>query len=698
MKGPKPAGLTKPTYPMGSMVANKGSPSLKENASSVSNNHNYLTSLKNSIRNKGMKLGSPTTEGPGRHKGSPDLNRPENALKIVQNKYLPGKLVSSDPPEGERSLTPTIMQKLASQRRVTGKKLSFSPSPSGNSPNEREESVNKSFTDNQGSPKPGSPPKNQFISVGTAQRGSPKLGSHGTGGGSISYTQNSPGSSSLVYPGSPSTQTAEYLLNASKFPLKLFEYEGMKITQRCINHEEKRSKYHVVEDYKVRRISEPLSFKRGVCSKCAVRLANLGFKTEEIVDEEEEQRKAVLKAFLDRIEQSISFHGRAFEVLEAKKSSLRQFYEREFEALEDFEESIDKFISILQQNKTDIRHLLEAESQKEAQRFAEIQDVMERNLESINALHQDVSKGFDSAVMEMKLVNVQKILRGYDQKLQMFNKKTKERLLARATVVAIERLDNDSVVEITKKMSGWFKIRQETLDEDEDDLDPETLLALADPEEAEEEDEAEDGRQGAVSDENKSPAPHMYVSFDNKEVFESALVPDMPHTHSAHNLHPESDKSAQNHGPSSSHKYISILDKISESQNQKNSYYSSLVKEKEAEAESLFVITPNGEDLSMKQTPELGQKGEVPDYLREQFERMHSQFQAAGANMSKAIKPTHVESLSQDLATSSLQQKSRDGMHRSEMEELFSNIGKENPEFLPYAPAKCQKILFKDKK
>lgn len=101
----------------------------------------------------------------------------------------------------------------------------------------------------------------------------------------------------------------------------------------------------------------------------------------------------------------------------------------------------------------------------------------------------------------------------------------------------------------------------------------------------------------------------------------------------------------------------------------------------------------------MKQTPELGQKEEVPQYMKEQLERIHNQ-----AQMTKSIKPTHVESISQDLSMNSIHQKSRqDGTQRSEMEELVNHIGghskdSESASNNLYTHAKCQKVLFNDKK
>lgn len=704
----QPAGL-KTSYQTSGYVPGRGSPSLKENNGNFA--VNYLASLKNSTKAKNLKMGSPTSESHQRgYRGSPDISRPDNPLKMIQNKYLPAKTTHGDgSPSQERSNTPQIMQKLATQRRANGKKLSFSPSPSTGSPNDRENSVNKSFTE-QGSPKPQSPPK--FVQGLVASRGSPKLGGSGVTG-SLSAALYHSGANSqsgvLAQPGSPSTQNAEYLLDASKHPPVLYKHEGVAVTFKCINHEDKRSTFYVVEDYRVKKYSEALPFKRGVCSRCAARLANLGFKTVDLYSEEEEERKKVLKSFLDKIEQTQAFHAKSYQSVEFKKNNLKKHYEGEFAALDEFESNVDRIIQILQQNKSEVRAFMESEYQKEYQKLADIQAVINANLNTINLIHHEASRNFDHLLLDSG-ANIKQAVKSYEEKMASFTRSTQQGNQAKALVIKFGRVPSESIFQIGSLINEWFKIdQQELVDTDEEPVNSPDLEASDDDEDSEqayEESAKKSPKGGASQDEGKSLG-HVCVSFDNKEIFESALAQGSGQTGSkgmAHVGDNSLESSTKANGQKySTHKYISILDKISESQNEKNNYYNNLVRPKDRaeegkDAESLFVITPHDEDFSMKQTPELGQKEEVPDFLREQIERMHSQLQAN--QMTKALKPTHVESL-QEASTNSAHQKSKaDSVQRSEMEELFSCIGQtgRDGDQAAYGPTKCQKILFNDKK
>lgn len=700
-------------------TAGKGSPSLKENGGSITSN--YLASLKYSTKNKNLKMGSPTSDSyQGRYKGSPDINKVENPLRVIQNKYLPSKANATESsPQNERSNTPTIMQKLANQRRATGKKLSFSPSPSTGSPNDRGSSANKSFTDN-GSPKPNSPPRGMAALSGS--RGSPKVGKTtgiGTSIGSVLYNSNSHHQSGggLVYPGSPSSHNAEYLLNARKHPYTVYSVEGIKVTHKCINHDDKRSKFYVVEDKTVQRISGHLDFMRGVCSLCAARLANLNFKTVELCSEEEEERREMLKGLLDKIETAQDFHTQSYHSIEAKKNKLKRFYEKEFSLLDDFESNIDRVISMLQQNKTDMRALMEAEYQNEFQKLADIQTVVNSNLGTINLIHHDTNRSYDRILRE-GTDDLEGAIRKYEQKLTAFNRNTRSGIKSKALVLKIARVSGKEILQFGTKMNNWFKINQEELeDEDQDgelDADISAVNAsfedeLSTPADRHETATKSQHMHGLSQDDAKSSKTAVCVSFDNIEIFESALAQEQglsgakgPIIIGGSSIE-HSD--AGGHQKSSNHKIISLLDKISESQNEKNNYYNSLVKPKgkfndeNRDGESLFVIPPPEEDFSSKQTPELGgQKEEVPDFLREQLERMHQQMHPGA--LSKAIKPTHVESL-QEQSTNSTHNKSKaESVQRSEIVELFNHIGstagKDGDQ--SYGPTKCQKILFNDKK
>lgn len=700
-------------------TSGKGSPSLKENGGSIASN--YLASLKYSTKNKNLKMGSPTSESyHGRYKGSPDINKVENPLRVIQNKYLPSKAIANEgSPNNERSNTPTIMQKLSTQRRATGKKLSFSPSPSTGSPNDREKSANKSFTEN-GSPKPNSPPRG--VGALSGMRGSPKVGkSSGIGSsiGSVLYTSNNHHQSgSLVYPGSPSSQNSEYLLNARKHPYTVYSVDGIKVTHKCINHEDKRSKFYVVEDKNVQRISGHLDFSRGVCSRCAARLANLSFKTVELCSEEEEERRDLLKGLLDKIEAAQDFHTQSYHTIESKKNKLKRFYEKEFELLDDFESNIDRVISMLQQNKTDMRALMEAEYQNEFQKLADIQTVVNSNLGTINLIHHDTNRSYDRILRE-GTDDLEGAIRKYEQKLTAFNRNTRSGIKSKALILKIARVSGKEILQFGTLMNNWFKIDQEELEEEDDDADMDADINAVNAS-FEEELSTPIDRNGTANksqqmhvisnDDTKSNMTAVCVSFDNKEIFESAIAQEHGLTVGKGPMLIGGSSIEQNdlsgHQKNSTHKYISILDQISKSQNETNNYYNGLVKpsargnEENKDGESLFVITPHEEDFSMKQTPELGQKEEVPEFLREQLERMHQQINPAP--LAKALKPTHVESL-QEPSTNSAHQKSKaESVQRSEMEELFSHIGnnaggKENDQ-TGYGPSKCQKILFHDKK
>lgn len=78
-------------------------------------------------------------------------------------------------------------------------------------------------------------------------------------------------------------------------------FNNVVVTDVCVRHKEKKSKFYLVEDEKFKKQHKSYGFLRGLCSKCAVRLANSGYLCEEILDSEGSFRKQRIEWFGDQI-------------------------------------------------------------------------------------------------------------------------------------------------------------------------------------------------------------------------------------------------------------------------------------------------------------------------------------------------------------------------------------------------------------
>lgn len=707
-----------------------------------------------------MKMGSPLHENNSNQSrngyASPEYSK-KVQLREFQKKYITQLGVSANKKK-DRSLTPSQIAK----KRINSKKLNFSPSPdpkngkkkrkivkarsnllknklgvSSGSPKIRKETSKNRSTSKQKkksqsnlesklsnmknvmkySLKSVGGPKN----LSKMKSFSPPVRASKTNRGfnNSIYKRNSESvSTHNGYPGSPSAMNADYLLDVDKYNGKFMEQDGMKISYSCINHQDIRAEFFVIDDDRVKRVTNQApNFLRGTCSKCAVRLAHLGFKCEEIeIDEEKKHREIALKNFLkasDQVKEKISYGN---ELLEDYSMKLQDHYNEEFEEFMDFEKFVDQIIEMLSRNKEKIKRMLQEESERAFKKLTEFRENLHGGIEKIESLQVDIKNNFVEIIANMQMEQLQGILADYHKEIQGLEMLANSALENKFAVVKFRRVDVNEIRSAGETMNEWFKIIQEKVrpkrfsmfkTEDisithseinttsrERHIRPKSMNLGITHNESHNDTFNEHSKQDDAKSTSKS---NVYASFGDKDIFESAIGRDHSYQSSINMQESTDGLSKPTHmRKNSTHKYISILDKISESQNEKNNFYIGLVGSGEQDIptanEPLFVISPSDNDFAEKQTPELGQKEATPDYLRQQFEMMKAQHQQSSLPVPS---PNHVESIQSGLEGNSLHNMRRESSQNKDMEELFKYYGnQEQEESANYKSNGCQKILF----
>lgn len=521
-------------------------------------------------------------------------------------------------------------------------------------------------------------------------------------GGSGSGSKNSP----LTSPGSPSNYSLSHLLDVNKYRGELFEADGIKVTYTCINHQQKRSKYYIVQDDQLRRATGGnLSFLRGVCSKCAVYLGQLGFKCIEI--EFGREKLDLLKSYIKNLEHVEDHQLIVLTQTNEAIANLETHYENEFSALEEFEGSIDKIIKMLNENKSKMRNILISESRKEMEKFTEIKAEIQDNLDFLGATKKDIERNIDPILRDFAIGKIESILSGYSQKLQMISVSTPQTLLS-TSVLKINKVDQEEIFEIGSQLSKWFNI--EKTDFVMSNSQP-ALIEHSYNQEAFRDERI--GTEDEIDDEDDEPkhAPEhqkgqknpseVYVSFDNREKFESAIWNQQSLQSGTYSIDGSESKRPKEQGSTS--KYISILDKITESQNEKNDFYATLVGDEQND-EGISSIHSNqskhGSELSEQEdcprdflisipidsgqmqnlgTPEWGKsRDDMPEHMKQAFE-----------NVKHGVKlnDRHFQSLNNEYKGAQVSH-----IERSQFNDMLNFITDSTPVDPTYS--KCQKILF----
>jgi hypothetical protein len=631
------------------------SPDEKEN---IPYHGNYaMNSITSSKRFGEQKPGSPLRDATNYKPQSPSNGSSRGSLNRHYPCYTNGSIKRpSANEERQRSLTPKSLKELLMEKKKT---LSFSP-VGGKPAYPKMQIVAKSGSESLGK---------DSLSKAQGNAQNEKLGR--VAYNSVS-SRGSPGGKEApqapLCPGSPTTNDPGFLLNALKNENSLSNKCGLLVTSNCINHPEKRSKFYVVEDRRVVELDESLDFLRGICSKCAVRLANMGFKIEEMEDADAlgEEKAHTFHLFIKYVNNIRKLNGSALGIVESKQQSLHDFYRDQLEAIYSLETMVKVLMCRMRDGLAQLKQQVEEQSRSELQKFEDIKGLLAGNDGDLANFLANLQDNFNDTINNIDMATLQANIANFEQQLETLVKSSKQSTQTSISVLRVSEPSAGAIKDLEKRIDLLFKPVPSSLqiESNRHYADYQFLLDQFDRQDKSRIINSSVIDHTGLASPNNPPENNVYLSFENQELHNSVLSDE------------EVNNGRENLLQSSTQNYFSVLDKISESQNEKNDFYNSLIYK---ESDPLFILTPTEADFAHKQTPELGQKDYIPDHLKEQLKELHMQVEQVSM-----VKKSNANAMADDGTKSDL----------SDMDELFNFIGKK--EESGSGINKCQKILFSE--
>lgn len=180
----------------------------------------------------------------------------------------------------------------------------------------------------------------------------------------------------------------------------------------CVNHPEKKSKYFLKESVDVSGASVP---NVGLCSVCAVKMAQLSFEVFEVLPEEERLRKDEIDSFGVRLKEVKESCDRLDSAISKNLEIVLEHFAREEESIgvvfekchQIFERKKEEAIRSLLQRKKQSRELLLAAQNRNMGHLAEM-----------NHVQKDIAENYDSIIKKMESGPLQEILEKLKEKLE----------------------------------------------------------------------------------------------------------------------------------------------------------------------------------------------------------------------------------------------------------------------------------------
>lgn len=234
-----------------------------------------------------------------------------------------------------------------------------------------------------------------------------------------------------------------------------------KLTDFCINHSEKKSKYYLVEE-KTEMLNQSMTqttknvlnnnsrindnsiltcgapynqnlnlaavlgkvgYLRGFCSKCAIRLAMNGLNIEELKDDDQQERKARIDSFLDKLGKLQILHQKKNICGISGKKDIDMMY---CENLDKLELYFKEIIGFLNHEKKNMRDYLLAEKSRVFNKLDDYHFSLNSQTEELLRIRMDIEKNINQIVNNIELGPFTEILQNYEHTLHNFGAKLDE--------------------------------------------------------------------------------------------------------------------------------------------------------------------------------------------------------------------------------------------------------------------------------
>jgi hypothetical protein len=459
---------------------------------------------------------------------------------------------------------------------------------------------------------------------------------------------------------------------------ELINRRGRHMTAFCINHPEKRSKFAVIEDSRVVERDGKAAFLRGVCSKCAVRIANAGFKIDEIEDDDQEAlKRAEFTRFIGHVQGVSEMAAVSLQELGHRRQLLAAHYTRQTAIVDGLQAYLDDVCQAARKSLADTKRGLALDADHKIAGLCAQEAALRHRQADLRMFAENLGDNFLETVKVMDLEALQNNVQRFEQQLAAISEGCLRSIASPLEVAVASKLDSRKVKEFEELSLGLLQISSQQIKFRELEAYSEDFFHIL---------RTISNSELAQALQKAGDVP-VYVSFDGTQAQVKNLAGQSMHAVGGVSIVAskeirESIKKDQEH-----------MDSFSK----KESFYDSFSHC--IGDDPLFILSPTEADFVSKQTPELGQKGVMPAYLKNHLSNFRqSSIQGTGTSnrcnqtLPKAKTPSKLDTSGVSQATSSA---------LLDIDELFQYIGNRQPlEKHSFQTgtghAKCQKVLFSE--
>lgn len=384
--------------------------------------------------------------------------------------------------------------------------------------------------------------------------------------------QSEVSSPQLNGPGSPGPTSPSELFSTQGKDYALTKIGFLIVTTECINHDNKRSKFYLIEDVKVVTLDCHRDYRRGFCSKCAVRLANAGFKVEEIEGEDQDVLKCTeFSTFINRVSASSAMVSTALADNRKKQSLTESHYNSLLSTSDNLKQCISNMVdhcfdeykkSMTSERHCQLEHLKQCEA------------TLRQYQKDLGLFAENLGENFQETIRVMDLQSLKANIQRFDTQISNLVNHSRRYVDENIDFRTMANFDGQRIKDLEASMFSLLAtVNQTCIDNELDNYRHELMQMFS---------------QTFSSSMAQKAANNVYVSFDGSAAQFSLAI--------------STQRAAEQ---------VAVSRMMNMSQTDKDSFSQSFSV---CPDDPLFILTPTEADFAMKQTPELGHNKQ-PQYL-----------------------------------------------------------------------------------
>jgi len=273
-------------------------------------------------------------------------------------------------------------------------------------------------------------------------------------------------------------------------------------SERCANHPHKRAKYYAISE------SEESDNVSKYCSKCAILLAQNGVKVQEILPNDESLRKSEIEEFLIKLSNTKKELNNFSSSLLRKKEDLLTYFEKQHEKANLVYEALE---NLIREEKKKCIDTLSLNQQGVIEEIGKVEQEIANGLTEISHIQTDIEKNINDIIKNIELEPFKNVIKRYDSRLKSFEEAVNKFKDQHLTIHRLQSFNHKGLEKLRPIFANFYSLMK---------LNTSIIKKSEGPEEI-----AKPAADGKTLPITKSS---LYISFENKEMFENAMNNEQP--------------------------------------------------------------------------------------------------------------------------------------------------------------------------